>query len=82
MSDELFRWGDPPPDKRRNTPTAEFVEALKQRPGQWAQYRPGHPHSSGTPQWLRRQHGVQVTTRSRGDDRLDVWARWNPKEET
>lgn len=43
FNDEI-EWAEPPPTSRggtRNSSTAQFVEAVKARPGQWAIFKKG-----------------------------------------
>ena len=72
-------WAEPPPPKRYDR--RAFVDAVKHRPGVWAQYRPGVAHTSNTARQLR-AYGLQVTARRRPDStpdrpRYDVFVRWN-----
>lgn len=76
-----WKWGDPPTThKGMNRRVQNFVAALKERPGKWAQYRPGHPHSATTGQYLKKAYGLEVTTRRRPDLKFDIYARYMEEE--
>ena len=72
--------GDPPPKQCKGAKpgvTALFVEALKARPGEWAEYQPGRTHSTGSVSYLKARYpGTELTTRSQPDGKCRVWVRW------
>lgn len=75
-----IKWVDLPPSsvaQHRMGSRKKFVNALRARPGEWAQYQPGHPHSSAVTSAFKRDFpGVEATARHRSDGAWDVYARW------
>jgi len=53
---------------------AEFVDTLKQHPGEWAIY-PVRTNGAATD--LRRRYGCEVVQRT-VDGTVSIYARWNP----
>lgn len=72
-------WAAPPDLIRGRTfagKTKRFVEALKERPGEWALY-PTTVSSASTASNYKKQHpGTEWTSRTRPDGRADLYARW------
>jgi hypothetical protein len=74
---EEIAWCDPPAvtSEGRRGAAAPFKAALQARPGEWAQYRPGYPHSASTASNFR-VGGYEATVRKRAEGGYDVWVRW------
>lgn len=77
MDEDEITWADPPPDRRGQQPSQRqrFVATLQKNPGRWAQYEPGHQHSSSLATAFKAL-GCEATTRKRDDGGYDVYVRW------
>lgn len=71
-------WQAPPAKtvvRRKGGVRAQFIEALKARPGEWAIY--GGPQYASVGTELKRAYpGVDACSRKRPDGKFDVYARW------
>lgn len=70
-------WEEPPPVTTHATgKTQQFVEALKQRPGEWARYPGTYAQPSLGTVNKKRFPGTEWTSRKQEDKRYALWARW------
>ena len=75
-------WGDPPPKVAR-TIHARFIEKLRPRPGEWAEY-PG-PHSPSVASTIRKHYSDLVDVEARkadGPNQYRIWLRYRDTEQT
>lgn len=83
-NEPVARFGDPPPKKTVvNGPgrRMEFIETLRANPNDWAEYlpppgRPGWSGSSSTRQLKDIEPRLETTTRSIGNGKYRIWARY------
>jgi hypothetical protein len=62
-SPDRLVWRDPPPDRRRRLLTAEIVEQLRARPGQWAVVREYPSRTAAKGQRVLAKHPADIEVR-------------------
>jgi len=79
---DLIEWGELPDAKGgiAGTKRTRFIELLKDRPGEWARYRPGHKHGASVAGQFKKIPGIEAASRSIGNGKYDIWVRWVGEE--
>lgn len=65
-------WSGPPPRSK----VGNFVAALKERPGEWAEYPHPLKFASASSGYQRRYPNTEWTARLQPDGTYKAWARW------
>lgn len=77
MSSDGITWEEPPPPANGKWgKTQHFVEALKQRPGQWARYPGSYKQGASVTVNRTRFPGTEWTARKQPDGSYHIWGRW------